>query len=460
MVLKNLALQIEALRYQYAFSIQKHVLVPYMDEIFHVNQMKEYFQGNYLKWNDKITTPPGMYWIHLIILCAIPDVINRCDLSVFRMLNTITGSLCGLCFGKVITYFRQNESTEMDEVEGIILAQFPLLYFYSFLYYTDVMSTFVVFLSLFLALRKQYKTSAIVSFFSLTIRQTNIVWVLFLIGISVFPLNRSIKSSNQEFMVYDVPAYNANFFDYICFIKSLYRFLFQQYKQIIEVIWPYIIVVFLFGVFLLYNGGVVLGDKTNHTIMIHLPQLFYFSIFTAFWGSPYLLTNRTITHFFKWSFGSKLACFRTCVIIIIMELIIYYNTKEHPFLMSDNRHYTFYIWRRLIKVHPMAKYIAAPFYYASMWAVLNKLMFYHKISYILLFTIATTLVLGFVSLLEFRYFITPYLLWRFSIRSSHKLRLYAEVFLFLYINYITTNIFLYKPFIWESEPGSLQRFMW
>lgn len=128
--------------------------------------------------------------------------------------------------------------------------------------------------------------------------------------------------------------------------------------------------------------------------------------------------------------------------------------------MSDNRHYTFYIWRRLIKVHPLAKYMAAPFYYASIWVVLNKLMFYHKISYILLFTIATTLVLGFTSLLEFRYFIIPYLLWRFSIQSSHELRLYAEAFLFLYINYITTNTFLYKPFTWQSEPGSLQRFMW
>lgn len=32
----------------------------YMDEIFHVDQMQHYCQGNFTYWNAKISTPPGL----------------------------------------------------------------------------------------------------------------------------------------------------------------------------------------------------------------------------------------------------------------------------------------------------------------------------------------------------------------------------------------------------------------
>ncbi|KAG4306521.1 hypothetical protein PORY_000509 [Pneumocystis oryctolagi] len=419
MFLENLAFFMEILRFQHAFSIQKAVKTPYMDEIFHVKQMQTYCKGDYLRWDDKITTPPGMYGIHLGILWIANKVAVGCDLMSLRTLNVIT----------------------------------------------DVFSTLLVFLSLYLTLEKRHKTSAMVSFLSLTIRQTNVVWVLFLISISIFPphiFHEKLQAANLS--VWNPSARNANFFgrenNYLRFIKSLSRFLIEQYMYIIKIIWPYVIIVFLFGIFVIYNKGIALGDKANHTVGIHLLQLFYFSVFTAFWGSPHLLTKNMILHFFKQSFGNRWAWFRTCGIMIIMGLIVHFNTKEHPFLISDNRHYVFYIWRKTIKVHPAAKYVAVPFYYASAWAILNKLIFYQKISYILSFIVAIILVLVPVSLLEFRYFIVPYLLWRFSIQSTHKLRLYAEALLFLCINYITVNIFLYKPFFWESEPKNLQRFMW
>ncbi|KAG5436896.1 hypothetical protein PCANB_001649 [Pneumocystis canis] len=421
--------------------------------------MQTYCEGRYKEWNDKITTPPGMYWIHLIILRGTYGIFGKCDLIHLRTLNVISGSFLILCFLNVISCFRIKKSVELSE--AIILIQFPLLYTYSLLYYTDILSTLLIFLSLYLTLKKRHKLSAMISFLSLTVRQTNVVWVLFFISISIFsPCTSNTKRVNTKLSILDPPADNAYFFDYIHFIQSLLRFSIQQYNDIIKVIWPYMIVIALFGIFLIYNQGIVLGDKTNHIVGIHLPQLFYFSIFTAFWGSPHLLTKNIIQSFFKQSLGNKWALFRTCGFMIIIGLIVHFNTKEHTFLISDNRHYTFYIWKRTIKAHPAAKYIAVPFYYAAIWAILNKLMHYQKISYVLFFVIIITLVLGFEQLLEFRYFIIPYLMWRLSIQSTHRLRLYAEAFLFSFCNYITTYVFLYKPFIWESEPGNLQRFMW
>ena len=41
---------------------------------------------------------------------------------------------------------------------------------------------------------------------------------------------------------------------------------------------------------------------------------------------------------------------------------------HHPFLLSDNRHYTFYVWRRVYMVHPIMPYALVPVYLACAWA--------------------------------------------------------------------------------------------
>jgi len=41
---------------------------------------------------------------------------------------------------------------------------------------------------------------------------------------------------------------------------------------------------------------------------------------------------------------------------------------HHPFLLSDNRHYTFYVWRRIFLAHPMVPYLLIPVYLACAWA--------------------------------------------------------------------------------------------
>lgn len=40
---------------------------------------------------------------------------------------------------------------------------------------------------------------------------------------------------------------------------------------------------------------------------------------------------------------------------------------HHPFLLSDNRHYTFYVWR-LYLFHPLLPYTFIPVYLACGWA--------------------------------------------------------------------------------------------
>lgn len=40
---------------------------------------------------------------------------------------------------------------------------------------------------------------------------------------------------------------------------------------------------------------------------------------------------------------------------------------HHPFLLADNRHYTFYVWRRIFQFHPLVPYVFAPGYLVCAW---------------------------------------------------------------------------------------------
>lgn len=51
-------LAVAALAWQAVVSLW--VPQPYLDEIFHIPQAQKYCDSNWLAWDDKITTPPGL----------------------------------------------------------------------------------------------------------------------------------------------------------------------------------------------------------------------------------------------------------------------------------------------------------------------------------------------------------------------------------------------------------------
>jgi hypothetical protein len=55
-----LAILILGLAMTLAFTVNRIVDRPYMDEPFHVDMVQHYHRGDYSYWNDKVTTPPGL----------------------------------------------------------------------------------------------------------------------------------------------------------------------------------------------------------------------------------------------------------------------------------------------------------------------------------------------------------------------------------------------------------------
>lgn len=92
-----------------------------------------------------------------------------------------------------------------------------------------------------------------------------------------------------------------------------------------------------------------------------------------------------------------------------------------------------------------------------------------KTSFALIWLLTTALSLITAPLVEPRYFILPWVIWRLHVRPSRgaiaglsveRTRLWGETLWFLAVNVGTCAVFLGKEFEWASEPGRVQRFMW
>jgi alpha-1,2-glucosyltransferase len=226
----------------------------------------------------------------------------------------------------------------------------------------------------------------------------------------------------------------------------------------------------------------------------------------------------------------------TILALVASLLIIKYNTIIHPFTLADNRHYMFYIFRYTILKHPLIRYLLAPIYlicgYLVYLTLCGPLLRYPgpkfkfenrgkgishpvasghseylvhepsrkeqegpKLSFALILLLTTALSLITAPLVEPRYFILPWVIWRLNVPSltpnsdaasvvvskpaengarqdsglsgrilaslnGYDYRLWLETAWFLLINAVTGYVFLYRGFEWTQEPGKIQRFMW
>jgi alpha-1,2-glucosyltransferase len=67
-------------------------------------------------------------------------------------------------------------------------------------------------------------------------------------------------------------------------------------------------------------------------------------------------------------FGSPQRTLTSALVMGFMAYTVKNFTIHHPFLLSDNRHYTFYVWKRVFSAHPAVPYLLILAYLASAWA--------------------------------------------------------------------------------------------
>ncbi|XP_055639926.1 putative Dol-P-Glc:Glc(2)Man(9)GlcNAc(2)-PP-Dol alpha-1,2-glucosyltransferase [Toxorhynchites rutilus septentrionalis] len=433
-----------------------HTSQQVIDEEFHLKQGKYYCHGQFDIWDGKITTLPGLYLISAFIL----GPFGACSTYALRLISLVA-SIANVCFifsiRRMVTGIRSERKVHLECMSLSIL---PPLYFFSHLYYTDVLSVTTVLMMIFASFKGMHNIGALAAFVAILMRQTNIVWVVFVLGSNILNCAMTICLANKKSSGKEVQRYGMK--SLITSVETIIRspsIVITILRRCCSLYLGYILNMIGFVIFLLYNGSIVVGDKTAHVAAIHVPQIFYFTIFFAiFSGSHIFSCLRRMLRFVRKKWYITVLC---CALFVV---IVSKNTIVHPYLLADNRHYTFYIWNRFYGKWWFARYLPIPIYFGVIvilgWMLLGN-SGQQNIALSLFWIAATFVSVALQQLVEVRYFILPFLVLRLiqtSVRVSTKL-LVLEFIINVIINVATFFIFATKTFHWANyaEP---QRIIW
>jgi alpha-1,2-glucosyltransferase len=132
--------------------VNKTVPEPYLDEVFHVPQAQAYWSHNWTQWDPKLTTPPGLYlcsYIIFTIVLLLRGSPTKLSPDVLRMTNVgATTVVFPWRLQKLLDTLQKTKNTRPlgANVSHTVLniCLFPPLFFFSGLYYTDVLALLVV----------------------------------------------------------------------------------------------------------------------------------------------------------------------------------------------------------------------------------------------------------------------------------------------------------------------------
>jgi hypothetical protein len=238
---------------------------------------------------------------------------------------------------------------------------------------------------------------------SVLIRQTNAVWLLFIAGTTML-------SHLEEKNIYrDSPVIS---------IKKISNFLLKLLDNasfMLLVTWPILVPVAFFAAFVLINKGVVVGDKDHHQPVVHMSMPLHACGILNILLLPIVIddtytwmnnkskqdvkiaSNAIRNREYQWLFHF--------LGLSMVTLILQYFCLSHPFLLADNRHYSFYIWARVLS-KPIYRLFLSPLYYVCAWWSLSRLLHGRGFIWLSIYVVALVVTLVPAHLLELRYF-TP-----------------------------------------------------
>ncbi|KAL2250517.1 UNVERIFIED_CONTAM: Dol-P-Glc:Glc(2)Man(9)GlcNAc(2)-PP-Dol alpha-1,2-glucosyltransferase [Sesamum indicum] len=489
--------------------VNRIVPKPYMDEIFHVPQAQQYCRGNFRSWDPMITTPPGLYFLSLAyvaslfpgLLCMQPvsSFPDSCSTSILRLTNGVLSVLCSILVYEIITHLRPSLDDKKATFRAVVLSLYPLHWFFTFLYYTDVASLTAVLAMYLLILKKKFLLSSLLGALSVLIRQTNIIWMLFVACAGVIEFAESHQRNSAEVVDFSRSREKDDLFanrkgasmisnlrkrragsgardknkfpSQITIPMTHSSGLFDEIQNIIIISWnhfwellvsfsPFFMVFVAFVAFVRWNGSIVLGAKDAHAVSPHFAQLLYFAAVSAVFMLPVHFSLDQVAVLFQQFRKNKLLnFFQWLMALTISFLSVQFFSIAHPYLLADNRHYPFYLWRKVINFHWSTKYLMVPLYVYSWLSIVSNLAKDQKKLWVLVYFVACAASLVPAPLIEFRYYTIPFffLILHTNI-TDHKSWLVMGV-LYLAINCFTMYVFLFRPFSWKHEAGT-QRFIW
>ena len=437
--------------------LNRSVSEAYMDEPFHVGQTQAYCQGQWRAWDPKITTFPGLYASAAALFSALNLVGHAAGLGVpcsVAALRAVNLGFLGATFLLLAAYFGRRMAPRDAIGNAALLSLYPVHFFFHFLYYTDAGATCLI-VAMLLAARS-YRTqvpAALLGAAAIMFRQSNVVWVAFAMGDAV--LRKLVEVQPQTARAVRRPALTlAGFRDVLLAAGSRPVWLLAQ-------TWPYVGVIAAFAAFVVRNGGtLVLGDAEHHVPVLHLAMVGYLMVFV--WA-PYgmLGAGGLVSAATSRELRALVRPFRSALALLLaIAPVAHFASKyayDHPFLLSDNRHYTFYVWRRLLGLGQPVRAAVAAFYTPLGILEWRRLAAANGAIWVLGFVVCAAAVLVPAHLLEPRYFTVPVIVYHMHAPPRSLRQVLPTVGLFAAANLALFYVFVSLPF--RDAGGGLQRFM-
>lgn len=244
--------------------------------------------------------------------------------------------------------------------------------------------------------------------------------------------------------------------------------LFQNIKHIIKEYFHILIIDVAFILFFILNNfSLVLGDRQSHKMTLHLAQVNHF-LFAFLFFFP--MVNFKIFRLFYKDFYSMRNLTRFIVFFIMVYCLLLMcdgYSQIHDFILSDNRHYSFYYIRK-VYMDSFIKNILLIWTSVIVSLVLidnSSLLIDNNLNAVV---ICVLLILVPAKLLEFRYFNLCFITFLTIIHyNSPK---WKDLYYFIFnkynviwsiiINSIVLYNFIQKPFSNSYFGGEISRFMW
>jgi alpha-1,2-glucosyltransferase len=272
-------------------------------------------------------------------------------------------------------------------------------------------------------------------------RQTNVVWVAYVLGCAIVgELPKDLDHSAP-------PTPGA--------VVGLVVAMLRHWRVLLLRFWAYLLPLGGFVVFLFQNGGsIVVGDKSHHRLSLHVAQLAYLTALTAGYSAgPFVLSPTVLRRFAAWLLTPW-----GLVVTGVTAALTDRFTLSHPFLLADNRHYTFYLWARVFRPRPHMNALLSPAYALAAHYVLSGLVDAGGGLRALIWGVAAALVLLPAQLLEPRYFTIPLIVAILEMSPRPLASVVVIAMAAMAVNALTIYVFLCRPFTWGD--GSEARFMW
>jgi alpha-1,2-glucosyltransferase len=159
--------------------------------LFHIPQAQRYCASDFYTWDPKLTTPPGLYAFSLLLRSLTRGGCEALDLrAIGGVALTTLMVVCYFLRGSLGSDAQRAGRAWEVAHEALNVCLFPPLFFFSALYYTDVLSTLTVVIA-YLAFQRGASGTSVggglvaygLGVVALVMRQTNVFWVgVFLAG--------------------------------------------------------------------------------------------------------------------------------------------------------------------------------------------------------------------------------------------------------------------------------------